>query len=104
MADEYFRETAINGGSILSLVSAQPILRKGGYCVFLFAGTSTLVHYTRKQKKTKQKEQQERDSAAYCTILRLHTLNINTANHTRRHKENTLGCPRHVALPSTVPV
>lgn len=53
MADEYFRETAINGGSILSLVSAQPILRKGGYCVFLFAGTSTLVHYTRKQKKKK---------------------------------------------------
>lgn len=60
MADEYFRETAINGGSILSLVSAQPILRKGGYCVFLFAGTSTLVHYTRKKKKQKKNRRSSR--------------------------------------------
>lgn len=79
MADEYFRETAINGGSILSLVSAQPILRKGGYCVFLFAGTSTLVHYTRKQKKNRRSSRrgiQLRTARYFVTTLSILTLPI----------------------------
>lgn len=50
LADKYFKETVINGGSILSPLSAQPILRMGGCSAILCIGRRTLVRFALQTK------------------------------------------------------
>lgn len=69
MADKYFIETVINGGSILRPLSAQPILRKGGCSAVLCKGRHTCsLRSADKDESRMSRRRKKRESAVYHDI------------------------------------
>lgn len=69
--DKYFRETVIKGGSILSPLSAQPILRQGGCSAILSKKAHTCSLRSADKDESRMRR---RDSAGDHMIFLFHSL------------------------------